>query len=364
MKNSALIAGLLLTITEWYVFFLISQLSFIVFPISLGALIFSLGFLGRVLGSMLFGHIGDKVSGKLSIVLVLIFIFFSSLIFLLSDSTPAIVFARILQSLSLGGEWGSVSIMVSDSLMNSRYRVFILSLIQLAVPLGLILSTFMIFLLIEFFTTKLWNYTFLVAIILLIPSIVFLSKVNIKEQRATSKVPLSEVLRFYWRELLLGIGIKVSESADFYIFTSYIFALSSTSRITSVLVLIAILTQLFSMPLMGYLANNVGKERIVLLGLLLFLVSPLMLERNILLGEVMFATADSALYSPQSAILVDLFNKKNRFTGTNLTYQLASLLGGSSAPLILAFTHLPIFYVIIPYVMVTFTSVILIKRGS
>ena len=64
-----LIGSLLLTLIQWYSFFLISQLSLFLFPIILGVIVFILGFIGRALGSIVFGYIGDKISRKLSVIL-------------------------------------------------------------------------------------------------------------------------------------------------------------------------------------------------------------------------------------------------------------------------------------------------------
>ncbi len=365
-KSFVLFSSVLLTITEWYTFFLVSQLSFLIFPIRLGIIVFILGFIGRVMGSIIFGYVGDKVSGKLSITLVTTSIVISSfLLILLASNYYALIISRILQGLSLGGEWGGASIIVSESFTNSKFRIFILSLVQLAVPIGLIISTSVIFLLSLFSILKLWNYSFLLTIIFsIISTILILS--NFEERKVTSlvKISLVDAIRKEWKNVLIAIGIKVSESSNFYIFTSYVFSQPISTNLISSIVLISILTQLVTMPFFGYLANNIGRRVILALGLIIFALGSLFLKLNLLLGELLLSISDSALYSPQSSLFVDLFDKRYRYTTTNFSYQLASIIGGSLSPSLLALTHLQIIDIVIPYVLVSSTCLLLIKNEN
>ncbi|WP_069281451.1 MFS transporter [Saccharolobus sp. A20] len=361
-RNLVLFSSVLLTITEWYTFFLVSQLSFIIFPIRLGIIVFILGFIGRVMGSIIFGYVGDKISGRLSITLVTISIIISSfLLIFLANNYYALIISRTLQGLSLGGEWGGASIIVSESFTNSKLRIFILSLVQLAVPIGLIISTSVIFLLSLFSIIKLWNYSFLLTIILSVISTTLILS-NFEERRVTSlvKIPLVDAIRKEWKNVLIAIGIKVSESSNFYIFTSYVFSQSVSTNLISSVVLISILTQLITMPFFGYLANSIGRKIILTLGLIIFALGSLFLKSDLLLGELLLSISDSALYSPQSSLFVDLFDKKYRYTTTNFSYQLASIIGGSLSPSLLALTHLQVIQIVIPYILASFICLLLI----
>ena len=85
-------------------------------------------------------------------------------------------------------------------------------------------------------------------------------------------------------------------------------------------------------------------------------------RRNFLPGEILMSISDSALYAPQSSIFTEIFDKKYRFTASNFSYQAASILGGSLAPVILRAHQSSLVLVTLSYVLVTFISVLLIAE--
>ncbi|AAY81112.1 MFS transporter [Sulfolobus acidocaldarius] len=357
-----LIGSLLLTVSEWYTFFLVSQVSFFVLSLYVGILIYTLGFIGRVSGSILFGYIGDKMGRRHSIILSAVMIILSTSLILISPSNLLfLVIARTLQGLSLGGEWGAASTILAESYLNSNYRVFILSLNQLSVPLGIILSTFSILVLSIINKVEDWNLFLLLPILLSSISLFTFKDLGETKSPSTSKIPLWEAIRDDWKNILLAIGVKISESSNYYIFTSYVFSESLSVSEISTIVLIATITQLFTMPLFGYLANSFGVKRVILSGIVIYVIGATLFLYNITLAELTLSVSNSALYSPQSSLFVDLFKSKYRVSGTNFSYQLASILGGSMVPSVLALYHLPLLSLVIPISIISLVSISYVK---
>ncbi|MEW9492502.1 MAG: MFS transporter [Candidatus Aramenus sulfurataquae] len=344
-----------LTVAEWFAFFYLSQVAFILFPPAIGSLLFFLGFAGRFLGSMVLGYFGDRFGTRASLVITVLTLVSSSLVVSLVPSTPLVAVFRVIQGFSLGGEWGGASVALSEAFSSSRFRVFLLSFIQLAVPIALILSTgAVLFLSSRHFED--WNYALLLVVLL---SLLSIPLIKAPSRGGREGYNLASALK-EWKGILHAVGIKVSESANFYIFTSFVFSFATASVSSDVL--ISVLTQLVTMPLFGYLANQVGRKEVGLIGIALFVVGAALLESRLLLpGELVLSLSDSALYSPQSSILVDLFKGEYKHTNVNLSYQLASVLGGSLPPLVLSFTGYPIVYVVLPYALITALSFLKVK---
>ncbi len=354
--KSLLVSAITLTVAEWLAFFYLSQVSFILFPPFLGSLLFFLGFAGRFIGSLVLGYIGDKFGTRASLEVTVATLVASSLAVSLYPSAFSLAVSRLVQGFSLGGEWGGASVALSDALSSSRLRVFLLSLIQLAVPIALALSTGVV-LFLSSRSFEGWNYALLIVLALSLLSFPLLLSPG---QGKREEYHILKALKEEWKGVLHALGIKVSESADFYIFTSYVFSLFTAAASNDVLV--SVLTQLVTMPLFGYLANQLGRRAIGLTGVVLFVVGSLLLGLRLLFpGELVLSLSDSALYSPQSSIFVDLFKREYRHTNVNLSYQLASVLGGSLPPLVLSYTGLPVFYLAVPYGVITAVSFLAVR---
>ncbi|WP_346729565.1 MFS transporter [Acidianus sp. HS-5] len=346
----------MLTISQWYSFFLVSQLSLFIFPIVSGVVIFVLGFIGRPLGGIIFGHIGDKISRKTALFLTSLLLILSSILVIILYSCYSVLAFRLFQGLSLGGEWGGASTVLIESYSSSRYRGFIASIVQLSVPIAIILSSTTIFVL-TLINLSLWKFSLIPIILLTLLSTYLIKDVSISGMHISKKLPLIEAIKHDWRNILKGIGIKISESAIFYIFTSYIFSKNPSA---STLVTLSISLQLFMIPLFGYLSDIIGRRKVIIIGVLLIIPGAILFPG--LAGELILSLSDSALYAPQSAILTEIFNRKYRFTASNFSYQVASLIGGALVPSVLRLTNYPVVLVVLPYVIITLVSVILVKE--
>ncbi|AWR95350.1 MFS transporter [Acidianus brierleyi] len=361
MKN-LLLGGLLLTVSQWYAFFLISQISLFIFPIVFGVIIFILGFIGRVSGSILFGYIGDKISRKTVLFLTALILVISSILIILLYNYYTIVLFRFLQGLSLGGEWGGASTIIVEAYNTSKFRGFMASIIQLAVPISVILSSFSIFLLSVFSYLGGWRFSLIFIIIISLISFYLIKDLKNVKVENRSKLPIFDALKNDWRNILKAIGIKMSESANFYIFTSYVFAKSISTNVVSMIVIVSISVQLLLMPMFGYLSDVIGRRMVILNGTMLMILGASLFPLKFILGELTLSVSDAALYAPQSSLFTELFDKKYRITASNFSYQLASIMGGSIAPTILRITNYQILIVVLPYIIITLICLALVAE--
>ncbi|MBB5253109.1 MFS transporter [Sulfurisphaera ohwakuensis] len=354
-----IIGSLLLTISQWYAFFLFSQFSFIIFNEFIGLSIFIMGFISRALGSILFGYIGDKISRRTALLLTGITLIISSLIVLI-PSIFIVFISRILQGLSLGGEWGGASTVIIETYSTHRLRGTIASIIQLSVPIAIILSSSTLLLI--FLYSIPWRESFLIITVLTLIALPLIKGVN-KEKMFSSKIPLFDAILNDWKNILKSISIKVSESAAFYVFSAYIFSLYSNLKELPIIVLEAIIFQLFTMPLFGFLSDIIGRRLVVIIGLIIMGVGSYLLSLKIIYyGEIVMSISDSALYAPQSSIFTEIFNKKYRFTAANFSYQLASILGGALAPLLISDYPNLFIFIMLSYITITCIGVYFIEE--
>lgn len=340
-------AGFLSTFVQWYAFFFFSQLSFVIFPLY----IFVIGFIFRIIGSIVFGYLGDKISRKIALISINIILSISSLLVFFFPVIFSLVLYRIVQGLTLGGEWGGASTIILETYSNSRYRGFILSFVQLTVPLAVIFSSLSI---IFVYNTGNWKIFLLLIFLLSLISIPLFK--NTKEKVNSEGFPLIQSIREDWRNILKAVGIKISESAVFYIFTTFIFSIGNVA----LLVIIAMISQILTIPFFGYLSDIIGRKRVEYIGLLVLLIGSLYFPSTS--GEILFSISDSALYAPQSSIFTEIFKRKYRYTASSFSYQFASIIGGIFPPVILSVLRLKADIVLLPYAIVSFISLLKVSE--
>jgi len=367
------------TTIEWYDFFLYGTAAALVFPqtffpkqsefigqiLSFGT--FTVGFLSRPLGGVIFGRMGDRQGRKVALVATLLLMGVSTLLigFLPSYrqigvlAPLALVGLRFLQGVGVGGEWGGAVLLAIESGHRGR-RGLIASCPQVGVPLGLLLSTGVMTLCernlsVTAFLSWGWRIPFfasaiLIAVGFLIRAFVFESPLfaEIKERKQTAKAPVWEVLRNNWKEILLGAGCRMSDNSVFYLFATHILAygenvLNVPRRTTLASVLTAAALACFTMPLYGALSDrwsrkglyHTGNLLLILLALPYYAALATRQPLNILLATaVMLGIVHAMLYGVQAALIAELFPTRLRYTGASLSYQLAGPFAGGLAPLI------------------------------
>ncbi len=356
-----ILGNLLLTISEWYSFFLVSQLSLFIFPALYGVVIFALGFIGRIAGSVVFGYVGDRFNRKVAIFSTSLTLVASSLLIILFYNYYSIITFRFLQGLSLGGEWGGASTLVVEAYRDSKFRGLATSIVQLAVPVSVILSSISIFLL-SVFSLEEWRFSLIFSIVVSLISIWLIRDMKSINIESSYSFPILTAIRKDWGNILKAIGIKISESANFYILTSLIFSRHVPTTEVSAIVTLAVSLQLVLLPMFGYLSDLIGRRFVVFIGAVVMLFGSISFSLSLILGETLLSVSDASLYAPQSSLFTELFDKKYRFTASNLSYQVASIIGGTLAPIVLKVTGYGIPTVVLPYIFVTLLSVALVEE--
>jgi MHS family shikimate/dehydroshikimate transporter-like MFS transporter len=372
-------ASLIGSVIEWYDYIvygtmaalIFNQLFFPDFDPAIGTILafatFSIGFVARPLGGMVFGHFGDKLGRKSMLVTTLVMMgLVTFLIGLLPTYATigiwapiALVALRFVQGLAVGGEWGGATLMTMEYSPAGR-RGYFSSLPQIGVPAGLLLSAGAISLLTnlmsdEQFAAWGWRLPFLFSAVLVgVGLFIRLTIVEtpefhrMKESGTEAKRPLVDVLRSHPRELLMASGTRVANNGLFYIMSVFVLSygtgqlgLSEDQVLTGVMIGSAI--GLVSIPAFGALSDRVGRRPVLLAGAVFMALfafplfwlmgsgSAALVALAVVLG---INLGHDPQYSTQAAFICELFPTHLRYSGISLAYQLPSMVVGGLAPLV------------------------------
>jgi len=375
----AVVASTVGTTIEWYDFFLYGSAAALVFPklffpqhdpfvaqlLSFGT--FTVGFLSRPLGGIIFGHMGDRKGRKAALVATLLLMGISTLLVGLVPTYEqigviaplALVVLRFLQGIGVGGEWGGAVLLALESGHRGK-RGFYASWPQAGVPLGLLLSTGVLALFAgrlseESFLAWGWRIPFLLSALLIAVGLLIRIWImetplftQIKDEDRVAEAPVVEAVRRHWREILLAAGSRVSENACFYVFATYVLAYGKTVLdVKESQILLAVnlgaAGAFFTIPLFGLLSDFWSRKGMYLAGnllLLLFAFPYYALLAGRSTGSIVAATVvalavvHAMLYAVQASLIPELFPTRLRYTGASLSYQLAGPVAGGLAPLI------------------------------
>lgn len=372
-----LYSSMLGTAIEWYDFFLYGTAAALVFnqlffpqldPVT-GTLAsfasYAVGFFARPLGGIIFGHFGDRLGRKSTLVATLVMMGAATCLVGLLPTyaqiglwAPALlVLLRVVQGIAVGGEWGGAVLLVAEHAEPGR-RGFHVSLVQAGVGVGLLLANGVFMLCSKLdeaaFLSWGWRVPFLLGSLLTLLGLFIRLRVlesplfaAVKDERKVPRVPLFEVWRTQRREVLLAMGARLAENGFFYILTVWVLSYATTklgvARGTMLnAVLIGSALQLLIVPWFGALSDRVGRRPVYLGGTVFLLIFafalfPLLGTRDPLWISVAIIAGllgHAALYGPQAALFAELFGTRTRYTGASLGYQLAAPLAGGLAPLV------------------------------
>jgi MFS family permease len=243
-----------------------------------------------------------------------------------------------------------------------RWRGFFASWPQFGVPAGLLLASGMISITnhamsSESFSAWGWRIPFLASVVLIgVGLYVRLGLLEtpafarLRDQNQIAKMPVFEVLRQNWREVILTCLIRSAETGPFYIFTTFILTYGTRTlglERAALLnfVTIASVVALFDIPLWGYVSDRIGRKRMYLIGAIaLFLFAfpyyALLDTRTPALAAVAIVVSiviHDMMYGPQAAFIAESFPTRLRYSGASLGYQLAAIVSGGPAPVIASY---------------------------
>src|SRR3989440_12308207 len=298
----AVVASTVGTSIEWYDFFLYSTATGLLFaklffpksdPVvaTLNVfLIYAVGFIARPIGAAIFGHYGDRIGRKATLIATLLLMGVATFLigFVPTYSSIGIwgavlvVVLRFIQGAGVGGEWGG-SVLLSMEWGHRGKRGFWASWPQFGVPVGLVLANGALFIMSNIagpkgFADWGWRVPFYFSILLVGVGLYVRLRVletplfqRLLEQRRIERAPVGEVIRRNWREILQSAFLRLSEQAPFYIFTAYVFTygtqvLKRPRNFILYAVLAASVISFFSIPFFGYLSDRIGRKRMYMYG--------------------------------------------------------------------------------------------------
>src|SRR5690242_13248435 len=247
----AALSSVIGTSIEWYDFFLYGTAAAIVFPEVFfpksssysGTLAsfatYAVGFAARPVGGAIFGHFGDRLGRKATLIITLLMMGIASALVGALPGTATIgiaapillVVLRVFQGIAVGGEW-SGSVLLSMEWGKQNRRGLMASWPQIGVPIGLLLGTGMMTVIAlgfpDAFKAWAWRIPFLASLVLVAIGLWVRLKVmetpmfaQLVEKRTVAKVPVLDVLRRYPKEIVLSALLRMSEQAPFYIYTAF-----------------------------------------------------------------------------------------------------------------------------------------------
>jgi metabolite-proton symporter len=399
------------TSIEWYDFFLYGAAAALIFPkaffpeatpamaliLSFGT--FAAGFIARPVGGIIFGHFGDRIGRKKTLIIALLLMGISSTMIGLLPTYAMIGIAapilltvlRFAQGIAIGGQWGGAMLLVTESAPADK-RGYYGAFAQAGAPVGVILANLALIITSslvseDFFLTWGWRIPFIASVILI--GISMYIQLNLEDTKAFKELetsnrekqeaeaaktiirsPILEALRKYPKRIVLAAGAFLSVQVTFYILIAFLLAygvasaeMSRDDMLTAILISAAVMVPLQFM--FSAYSDRHGRRGIFMLGAGLtavwaFIIFPLVDTGNfylIVLAITGGLTFLAMMYGPQAAFFTELFSTEVRYSGASLGYQLGAIIGGAFAPVIAVtlWTEYGIFWV---SVYIAFASLI------
>jgi metabolite-proton symporter len=374
--RQVLFASLVGTTIEYFDFYIYGTAAVLIFPAlffpasdpaaaMLASLAtFGIAFLARPIGSALFGHFGDRVGRKTTLVAALLTMGLSTVAIGALPTYESIGLAaplllalcRFGQGLGLGGEWGGAVLLAIENAPPGK-RAWYGMFPQLGAPLGLFLSTTVFLALSDWlgderFLEFGWRIPFLTSAVLVVVGLyvrvaltetpVFAATV---ERQERVKVPMIVVFREYPGTLVVGTLVSLATFVTFYLMTVFTLgwgtsALGFSREEFLQIQLVGVLSFAAAIPISATLAEH-GRRRTLMgatiaTGLFGLVMGPLFLAGSV--GAVLMLAVGLGLmgmsFGPLGTVLSELFPTEVRYTGCSLTFNLAGIFGASLAPYI------------------------------
>jgi MFS family permease len=374
----ALIASTVGTTIEWYDFLLYGTVTGLVFgklffPRSeplVGVLeafgVFFIGFVGRPIGAAIFGHYGDRIGRKATLITTLLLTGLATTAVGLMPTHASIgvwapvllTLIRLVQGIGVGGEWGGSVLLAMEWSRGNHNRGFIASWPQFGAPAGLFLANGAVLVFSwlsgDQFLVWGWRVPFLISIIMvgiglwirmgILETPIFQ---RVLEEERIERVPVLEVLKRQPKEVLLTALLRLPEQAPGYLVATFIFTYGTTVLgMTRNFLLLGVLVQtalgFIWVTIAGRLSDRVGRKRMFMLGCVImgifgFVYYALLDTRHpavVFLAVAISFLPVMNLYGPEAALIAEAFSPRLRYSGASLGYQLASIIAGGPAPFI------------------------------
>ncbi|HXP04193.1 MAG TPA: MFS transporter [Stellaceae bacterium] len=376
--RKAVIAATVGTTIEWYDFFLYGTAAGLVFgklyfpnsdPLTATLAAFGtyfIGFASRPVGAAIFGHYGDRIGRKATLIATLMIMGIATFLIAFVPSYASIgiwgavllTILRMIQGIGVGGEWGGSVLIAMEWARSHNNRGLVASWPQFGVPAGLFLANLAVLAFSSWsgdqFLVWGWRIPFVLSIVLV--GVGLWVRLGILEtpvfekllsEHKIERAPILEVFKRQPKEILLSALVRMGQQSPFYIFTAFVFAYATgTLKMPRDMILIAVLVasvvSFFTIPLFGHLSDRIGRRRTYLIGAvatglfgflyfgMLDTAAPVLVFIAIAISLI----AHDMQYGPQAALIAEAFTPRLRYSGSSLGYQLASVIAGGPAPII------------------------------
>src|SRR5579884_3137080 len=374
----AVIAGTVGTIIEAYDFLLYVQVAPLVFaklyfPSSdplVGTLqafgIYAVGFISRPFGAALFGHYGDRIGRKVTLIATLLLTGLSTFAVGFVPSYASIgiwgaiilTIVRFIQGVGIGGEWGGATLIAMEWAKTNAHRGFITSWPQWGGPAGLFLANLIVLVFSAIsgnqFLSWGWRVPFWLSIIMVGIGLYIRLGIletptftRIVEEKRVERVPVIEVIRRQPKQIALTALARMGQQGPFYIFAGFIFTygmtvLHSPRNLLLAAVMVATMVSTITTPLAGHISDRIGRKRMYLIGacaigvfsFVYFALLNTAIPGVIFLAIVLSFIPHDMMYGPQAALIAECFSPRLRYSGSSLGFHLASIIAGGPAPLV------------------------------
>jgi MFS family permease len=328
--------------------------------------IYAVGFVARPVGAALFGHYGDRIGRKVTLISTLLLTGLSTFAvgFVPGYETIGIWGAvilttvRFIQGLGIGGEWGGATLIAMEWARTNAHRGFITSWPQWGGPAGLFFANLAVLAFSAIsgdqFLSWGWRVPFWLSIVMvgvglyirlgILETPVFR---RILDERRVERTPVIEVIKRQPKQIVLTALCRMAEQGPFYVYAAFVFVygtkVSGMSRdflLTAILV--ATVLSGVTTPLAGHISDRIGRKRMYLIGavtvgvfaFVYFAMMNTMIPGLVFLAIVLSFVPHDMMYGPQAALIAECFTPRLRYSGSSLGFHLSSVIAGGPAPLI------------------------------
>jgi MFS family permease len=374
----AVVASTVGTTIEWYDFLIYSTMTGLVFgkvffsgsdPLidTLKAFgVFFIGFVARPIGAAIFGHYGDRIGRKATLIVTLLMTGIATAAVGLVPGYDSIglwgavilTFLRLIQGIGVGGEWGGSVLLAMEWARTNKNRGFIASWPQFGAPAGLFLANLAVLIFSELsgdqFLTWGWRIPFLLSIVMVAVGLWIRLGIletpvfqRILDEDRVARAPTIEVFRKQPKEIALTALLRLAEQSPGYIFNAFIFTYGTQVLHASRDLLLTGLITTTALGFMwvtvaGWLSDVIGRRQMYIIGCIFvavftFIYFALLDTRVPVLMFIAVALSFipvMTMYGPEAALIAEAFTPRLRYSGASIGYQLASIIAGGPAPFI------------------------------
>ena len=374
----AVIASTVGTTIEWYDFLIYSTVTGLVFnkvyfPGSdpwIGTLqafgVYFIGFVARPIGAAIFGHYGDRIGRKATLIVTLLMTGISTAAVGLVPGYDSIgiwgavilTLLRLIQGIGVGGEWGGSVLLAMEWSRTNKNRGFISSWPQFGAPAGLFLANVAVLFFSWYsgdqFLTWGWRIPFLASIVMVAVGLWIRLGIletpvfqRILAEKKVERAPILEVIKRQPRQIILSALVRMAEQGPAYVFNAFVVSYgtlvlgASRNLLLSGLVAMTALGFL-TVPIAGMLTDRIGRRNVLMsgavfvavFGFIYFAMLDTKVPELIFIAMALSFIPIMVMYAAEAALIAEAFTPRLRYSGASLGYQLASIIAGGPAPFI------------------------------